>query len=249
MEVHHNTHSGKKSFKEYLLEGLMIFLAVTLGFIAENVRERISDNTKEKEYISGFIQNLRDDTTNLSATIKVNEEKLAALGRLMSLAGNDLSSAPSRKKLYQYCMGRSIGFISTFTSNDVTMQQLRNSGGFRYIKKQMAAQGIAGYEIYTHNVYAAAGVYTNTITACAQAAQELIDYSVYYDSTYFTNGAFTDKTLPLITGDPVKRKIFFNKVDAEISFTQNYLVNMKDIQPVAARLIAYLKQAYDLKNE
>jgi hypothetical protein len=29
----------------------MIFLAVTLGFIAENVRENLSDSSKEKEYI------------------------------------------------------------------------------------------------------------------------------------------------------------------------------------------------------
>ncbi len=34
MEVHHHPHVEKKSFKEYFLEGLMIFLAVTMGFIA-----------------------------------------------------------------------------------------------------------------------------------------------------------------------------------------------------------------------
>lgn len=40
MEVHHPhvpTHS--KPWKEYLLEGLMIFIAVTLGYGAENIRE------------------------------------------------------------------------------------------------------------------------------------------------------------------------------------------------------------------
>ena len=31
MEVHHHPKVEKKNFKEYLLEGLMIFLAVTLG--------------------------------------------------------------------------------------------------------------------------------------------------------------------------------------------------------------------------
>ena len=38
MEVHHHPQPGKKSFKEYLLEGLMIFVAVTLGFISENYK-------------------------------------------------------------------------------------------------------------------------------------------------------------------------------------------------------------------
>jgi hypothetical protein len=42
MEVHHHPdlHHEKKKFKEYLLEFVMIFLAVTLGFFAETIREK-----------------------------------------------------------------------------------------------------------------------------------------------------------------------------------------------------------------
>jgi hypothetical protein len=43
MEVHHHPHVEKKNFKEYLLEFMMIFLAVTLGFIAENIREHFAE--------------------------------------------------------------------------------------------------------------------------------------------------------------------------------------------------------------
>ena len=56
MEVHHhpqaeNPPAGRagKSFKEYFLEFLMIFPAVTPGFLAENIRENIADRNKEKE--------------------------------------------------------------------------------------------------------------------------------------------------------------------------------------------------------
>jgi hypothetical protein len=48
MEVHHHLHVEKKNFKEYFLEFLMIFLAVTLGFFAENIREGISNHNKER---------------------------------------------------------------------------------------------------------------------------------------------------------------------------------------------------------
>ena len=41
MEVHHHPQVEKKNLKEYLLEGLMIFIAVTLGFFAENIRENV----------------------------------------------------------------------------------------------------------------------------------------------------------------------------------------------------------------
>ena len=52
MEVHHHPdlHHKKKNLKEYFLEFLMIFLAVTLGFFAETLREKISDNHREKDH-------------------------------------------------------------------------------------------------------------------------------------------------------------------------------------------------------
>ena len=51
MEVHHHPHVEKKNFKEYFLEFLMIFLAVTMGFFAENIREDITNRKKEKQYM------------------------------------------------------------------------------------------------------------------------------------------------------------------------------------------------------
>ena len=49
MEVHHHPdHIIKKILKNFFLEFVMIFLAVTLGFIAENVRESISNHEHGK---------------------------------------------------------------------------------------------------------------------------------------------------------------------------------------------------------
>jgi hypothetical protein len=69
MEVHHHPHVEKKNFKEYFLEFIMIFLAVTLGFFAESYREHLSDRSKEKEYISSLIEDIKIDTTQLSKHI------------------------------------------------------------------------------------------------------------------------------------------------------------------------------------
>lgn len=40
MEVHHHSHipHQSKPWKQYLTEGLMIFIAVMLGYAAENIR-------------------------------------------------------------------------------------------------------------------------------------------------------------------------------------------------------------------
>ena len=37
-----------KSLKEYLGDGLMIFLAVMLGFIAESYREQLADSVRQR---------------------------------------------------------------------------------------------------------------------------------------------------------------------------------------------------------
>ena len=58
MEVHHHPHVKIQNFKEYFLEFLMIFLAVTMGFFAENVREYISNKEKENKYIIGIVRDL-----------------------------------------------------------------------------------------------------------------------------------------------------------------------------------------------
>jgi hypothetical protein len=59
MEVHHHPEVEKKTFKQYLLEGLMIFLAVFMGFIAENIREKISAMDTLIDYLStpGYTKN------------------------------------------------------------------------------------------------------------------------------------------------------------------------------------------------
>ena len=58
MEVHHHPKVEKKNFKEYFLEFLMIFLAVTLGFFAENIRERIKDSEQGEQYIQSLVEDL-----------------------------------------------------------------------------------------------------------------------------------------------------------------------------------------------
>ena len=51
-------HKGKKRLKDYLQEGLMIFVAVVMGFLAENVREGIGNREKERQYMLSYIKNL-----------------------------------------------------------------------------------------------------------------------------------------------------------------------------------------------
>ena len=71
MEVHHHPHVEKKGFKEYFLEFLMIFMAVTLGFFAESLREHLVNHEKERNYMESMIQDLKTDTAEATQVIAV----------------------------------------------------------------------------------------------------------------------------------------------------------------------------------
>ena len=67
MEVHHPHHpTEKKKWSEYLLEFFMLFVAVTLGFFAENIREHIAENEKRKELIKSVSTELKRDINQLN---------------------------------------------------------------------------------------------------------------------------------------------------------------------------------------
>src|SRR5215471_11184399 len=106
MEIHH--HSGKdhkpKKFKEYLLEFLMIFLAVSMGFIAENIREHITDRKKEKQYISSFIRNLKDDTSFLFSVIEFDRRQVKGIDSILRLSHANMTMDSNRNSFYHLAL-------------------------------------------------------------------------------------------------------------------------------------------------
>src|SRR4030095_9560765 len=82
MEVHHHPKVEKKHFKEYFLEFIMIFLAVTLGFFAENIREHISDENKAKMFAVSLYQDFKTDSVSLFRLINYTNEKIRNIDSL-----------------------------------------------------------------------------------------------------------------------------------------------------------------------
>jgi hypothetical protein len=77
MEVRHHPHVEKKNLKEYLLEGLMIFVAVNVGFIAENIREHLVNKEHETSYIASFYKDLSADQQYLQVLIaSINRQQI-----------------------------------------------------------------------------------------------------------------------------------------------------------------------------
>ncbi len=99
MEVHHHPdlHHEKKPWKEYLLEGLMIFFAVFMGFIAENIRESIDNNEHARQLTSQLVRDLKTDTMELTNVNIEERQILKANDSLFNLLQQPLAKKPTPK--------------------------------------------------------------------------------------------------------------------------------------------------------
>ena len=142
MEVHHHPHVEKKNFKEYLLEGLMIFLAVSMGFIAENIREIIADNEKEKVSIESFVEDLEADQKYFKEQDIYFTERLQQLDSLIALL-NTKERITNTNDFYYY--GRLATRYTSVVLHAGTIDEVKNSGGLRLIRKKGLSKKIVEY--------------------------------------------------------------------------------------------------------
>ncbi|HMK03773.1 MAG TPA: hypothetical protein VK489_06260 [Ferruginibacter sp.] len=145
MEVHHHTHPahGKKTWKEYFWEFLMLFLAVFCGFLAEYQLEHKIEKDRELQFIRSLATDLEDDVKSLDAMIGQEHDGIKSLDTLINLLNDPLLAKQHGDDLYYVAR---IGPRSIpFANNSRTFDQLKNSGGFRLIRKTEASNNIMGY--------------------------------------------------------------------------------------------------------
>jgi len=143
MEVHAHTHTPRKKWTHYLFEFLMLFLAISAGFLVENLREHYVENKREKVFIKSFIEDLKEDTAKITANMQLRNTKILMMDSLIKLLnGPD----PNQDGQSAYYWGRKVTRSTLFQSNDRTIKQLKNSGGLRLIRNQMASNTIMIYD-------------------------------------------------------------------------------------------------------
>ena len=134
MEVHHypDLKHKKKRWIEYFLEFLMIFLAVTLGFLAENLREHISEKDRATVYAQSLIADFKADTATLHQLIFYTKEKIRMIDSL------DKNLSAPRSRVNDSLLYNTIVYvISTFQFDNIngTYEQIKNSGSMRFFNQ------------------------------------------------------------------------------------------------------------------
>ncbi len=143
MEVHHHPHVEKKRFKEYFLEFLMIFLAVTLGFFAENVREHFDEEKTTKQYLEDFRQELLHNKNLYHSYDSFFALKIPVTDSLIKIFTNKKENDDLRTSARLILDTRRV-FVSTISK--AAYEQMVNSGGLKYIHDAAFRDSLTIYE-------------------------------------------------------------------------------------------------------
>ena len=247
MDVHAHTHTERKKWTHYLWEFLMLFFAVTLGFLVENQREHYIEHNREKQFISTMVEDLKSDTAQLSETIAYKKSKEKMLDSLIIYL-----SRPEYQKygndIYYYA--RNVTRPQYFSPNDRTIQQLKNSGALRLIRKLSISDSIMYYDQQLRYLFTLNEDERSIRDNFRDLIGSVFDGKVFYtqiDSVDFANYNRPDGNPALILQDAIS----INKVISSAQYLKTVIrgvrVRQERIKNAAGQLLLFLQKEYRLQ--
>ena len=255
MEVHHHpdVHHKRKKFKEYFLEFLMIFIAVTLGFFAESYREHLKENKEIHENIQSVLADLESDVAHFNAILDMDTYGYSAADSLVSSLHNDISNTT---QIYLYARVATAN-VGHFYTNSKTFDLLKASGLLKLIQPRKLLDSLGLYYV----TFQLLTEQDQTVRANNEAIHKgnhfLFDSYVFahmhvgYDSY---NRSHTVVQPP--AGHPALLSTDYKAIN-EVALNYYYLSASEKFDCIVAerqkqlalRLIELIKQEYHLENE
>lgn len=149
MEVHHHAHhqhGHKKTWKSYIAEFFMLFLAVFCGYLAEYRLEHKLESDREHVFMKSLVADIKRDTASYNwviGAIETQNKNYESLGLLLS---NYSKSPDSLQKIVVLSRQLNSTYRTT-TPSTGTITQL-NAGGLRLIKSKPVIDMIDQYYDY-----------------------------------------------------------------------------------------------------
>ena len=257
MEVHHHPHVEKKSFKEYLLEGLMIFLAVSMGFIAENIREGILHRKKEKQQMESFVHALENDSAQLSSVSKINDTIVNNIIRFTELRKRTIIDESFKKDFYNYSyIGLTLDIY--FKPNEAAFDEMKSSGTIGSLHQRNIADSIFKYQQNNMIIEQQAADFYYLFKESFTLLENTVDMNNYMDTSNasFTMGEanifflkFKEYTHLEIPEDKKALKNVYSHAAAMIAADIAYSNLLKSQLAYNRRLAKFLKKEYHLEKE
>jgi hypothetical protein len=225
----------------------MLFLAVFLGFIAENIREHQVEKERGREYVKSFQEDLCKDT----AILRLNVERL----KRISIAGDSLIKIIQQnriqlpedlKKLYDYNLTSLAGFTSTGLT-DRTSVQLKNSGGMRLITGKKIIDAIIDYWAGVDQLAKVESIAQEMRLHAREKSYLIFDNRYYIDSSINGKRVISDQAQLMI-----KENLVLTEFGNRVAHIKNllkgtYMIFLNNQKAKADTLIKIIDEEYHLK--
>ena len=146
MEVHHHSHKPK-NWKEYITEFIMLFAAVTLGFLAENLREHQIINHRIEQNEKAILKDLEADSSEIARVLDVEDKSIYTFNKI-----NHLFYLVKNKKISQQQFIDSIKILpnliavtTTVYVNNSSFKNMQSSGLLSYLEEGALKDNLTKY--------------------------------------------------------------------------------------------------------
>jgi hypothetical protein len=125
-----------RNWGKTLFDFFMLFLAVTLGFLADSYRDKREERQLAQSLAAELVDDLSDDSASFADALSKRALRTEKLEKLFNvLSGNNSVSNDSLYKLVSYA-----DYLPQFKSHRGTYEQLTNAGYLNYFDKKIAGQ-------------------------------------------------------------------------------------------------------------
>jgi hypothetical protein len=220
-------------FRFYVAEFVLVFSAVFLGFLADNLREKFSDDAKERTLVESLVRNLVSDSLQLQRMIAENVDKANHLDS--ALLYKDFSLEDTVKAFhFLWHTTKGLTHVFLFKNNNATLEQLK-TGGFSTLP-QYVMDSIADYDTRLQDIYTEESQYTHNNWRTYEISQELIHYADITPKDAYRYFDF----------NPPQVRLLHNAMwDLRYS-VKGYSMLLQTQLRKARSLIVFLKKEYDL---
>ena len=246
MEVHHhaNHSEGRRNWKSYFWEFLMLFVAVFCGFLAEYQLEHRIEKERGKQFVQSMISDLILDSTKIHESLEFCKQQqlgLDSLGKLIL----DKSSRDSSINLI-YHLGRKYTFnYGTVLFTKRTITQLKNAGGMRLLTSQNTSNEITKYSENAEVLeYQGEVFYSYLRKDIAGLSQKLLDFNDFESSKL---KLITDKKLNFVVSDENLLKEYGFTVMSSSKVLENYNNFLAEFLNEIPNVIERLKKENHIK--
>ena len=248
MEVHHHSHTARKKWTHYFWEFLMLFLAVFCGFLAEYYLEHTIEHNREKQFINSLVKDIETDTAQLS---NIKGFRLNRLNRIDSVSILLSKNATGLFPIQNIQLLEELKGHVAFYQNSGTLDQLKNSGGLRLIRKRKVVDAIQAYDQQIRKMLLRDNFEAEEMRYTLRLAYKLIDgvsmTNVYTDTAYFYNQTFRPGISKTIN---INSQYIGEYLNSLITFRFVVMNNMRlqeTIRKEAETLLAIIKSEYHLQ--